>query len=160
MRRAEREVTDKARIAEILADCKICRIGLADPAGVYIVPMNFGCAEQNGRLFLWFHSAGEGRKIALLRHAAAHGTAVGFELDGGYRLLPGAAACSYSAAYYSVIGTGHVQFAVDREEKRHGLTLLMQHAAGAGNYMFPDAALDRVTVFSIEVLSLSCKEHK
>lgn len=160
MRRTEREVTDKARIAEILADCKVCRIGLADAAGVYIVPMNFGFEAQNGRLLFWFHSADEGRKIRLLRLAAERGETVGFELDGGYRLLPGTAACSYTAAYHSVMGVGYVRFAADRAEKRRGLTLLMQHTAGVEDCTFPDAALDRVAVFAIEVASLSCKEHK
>lgn len=159
MRRAEREVTDEASIAAVIEDCKVCRIGLADADGVYIVPMNFGTEVTDAGRVFWFHSAGEGRKYRLLRLAAARGETVGFELDGGYRLLPGEAACSYTAAYQSVIGTGHVHFAVDRDEKRHGLALLMRHTAGEGDYAFPDAALDRVTVFSIEVSSLSCKEN-
>ena len=75
-------------------------------------------------------------------------------------MIPGEAACSYTAAYRSVIGTGHVHFAADRDEKRHGLALLMRHTAGEGDYSFPDAALDRVTVFSIEASSLSCKENQ
>ena len=36
----------------------------------------------------------------------------------------------------------------------------MRHTAGEGDYSFPDAALDRVTVFSIEALTLSCKENQ
>ena len=53
-----------------------------------------------------------------------------------------------------------MHFAADRAEKRHGLALLMRHTAGEGDYSFPDAALDRVTVFSIEASSLSCKENQ
>lgn len=159
MRRAEREVTDAVKIATVIEDCKVCRIGLADADGVYIVPMNFGTEVADGKRIFWFHSAGEGRKYRLLRLAAARGETVGFELDSGYRLLPGTAACSYTAAYESVIGTGHVHFAADRAEKRHGLTLLMRHTAGEGDYSFPDAALDRVTVFSIEASTLSCKAN-
>lgn len=159
MRRAEREVIDAASIAAVIEDCKVCRIGLADADGVYIVPMSFGTeVTAAGRIF-WFHSAGEGRKHRLLRLAAARGETVGFELDGGYRMIPAATACGYTAAFRSVIGTGHVHFATDRDEKRHGLALLMRHTAGEGDYSFPDAALDRVTVFSIEVSSLSCKAN-
>lgn len=160
MRRAERVVTDETRIAAVIEDCKVCRIGLADAGGVYIVPMNFGTEEEDGKRIFWFHSAGEGRKYRLLRLAAARGETVGFELDGGYRMIPGEAACSYTAAYRSVIGTGHVHFAADRAEKRYGLALLMRHTAGEGDYSFPDAALDRVTVFAIEASSLSCKENQ
>lgn len=43
---------------------------------------------------------------------------------------------------------------------RIGLALLMRHTAGEGDYSFPDAALDRVTVFSIEASTLSCKENQ
>ena len=118
MRRAERVVTDETRIAAVIEDCKVCRIGLADAGGVYIVPMNFGTEMEDGKRIFWFHSAGEGRKYRLLRLAA------------------------------------------DRAEKRHGLALLMRHTAGEGDYSFPDAALDRVTVFSIEASTLSCKENQ
>ena len=160
MRRTDRAVTDPAAIDAIIRGCGCCRLGLADGQGVYIVPMNFGTEVEDGKRIFWFHSAGEGRKYRLLRLAAARGETVGFELDGGYRMIPGEAACSYTAAYRSVIGTGHVHFAADRAEKRHGLALLMRHTAGEGDYSFPDAALDRVTVFAIEASSLSCKENQ
>ena len=80
MRRAERVVTDETRIAAVIEDCKVCRIGLADAGGVYIVPMNFGTEVEDGKRIFWFHSAGEGRKYRLLRLAAARGETVGFEL--------------------------------------------------------------------------------
>lgn len=160
MRRTERAVTDSKNIAAVIRSCKICRIGLVDAEGVYIVPMNFGFEESSGNWRFWFHGAGEGRKYKLLHDIAAHGETVGFEMDSGYRLCAGATPCAFTAAYRSVIGIGHVHFAVSREEKRHGLTRLMQHIVGDENYTFPDAALDAVTVFSVEAVSLSCKENE
>ena len=160
MRRADREVRSPQQIKDILDSCEVVRIAYQDAEGLTIVPMNFGTEVEDGKRIFWFHSAGEGRKYRLLRLAAARGETVGFELDGGYRMIPGEAACSYTAAYRSVIGTGHVHFAADRAEKRHGLALLMRHTAGEGDYSFPDAALDRVTVFSIEASALSCKENQ
>ena len=42
MRRKDREVTDEARIDEIISRCNCCRIGFNDSGEVYIVPLNFG----------------------------------------------------------------------------------------------------------------------
>ena len=50
MRRKDREVTDKKEIQRILETCKVCRIGLPEEDGVYIVPA--------GAVFPWL----QGRK--------------------------------------------------------------------------------------------------
>ena len=49
MRRKEREVTDYNKMIEILKSCDCCRIGLVDDKGAYIVPMNFGYEDNNGK---------------------------------------------------------------------------------------------------------------
>ena len=49
MRRKDREVTDEARIDEIISRCNCCRIGFNDSGEVYIVPLNFGYVKQDGR---------------------------------------------------------------------------------------------------------------
>lgn len=48
MRRAERNVTDPARIAEILNKCDCCRVGFWDGEEVYLVPMSFGWEKAGG----------------------------------------------------------------------------------------------------------------
>ena len=40
MRRADREVSDPAQVAAIVASCKIIRIAYMDAEGLTIVPMN------------------------------------------------------------------------------------------------------------------------
>ena len=55
MRRKEREVTDYNKMIEMLKSCDCCRIGLVDDKGAYIVPMNFGYEDNNGKLTLYFH---------------------------------------------------------------------------------------------------------
>ena len=42
MRRKDREVTNSAKIADIISRCTCCRIGFYDEKEVYIVPLNFG----------------------------------------------------------------------------------------------------------------------
>lgn len=84
MRRRDREVSDPAKIREIIAACHCCRLGFADGGKIYIVPLNFGYQEEDGQRTFFFHSAPEGRKIDLIEktHYA------GFELDAHYQLTP------------------------------------------------------------------------
>ena len=63
MRRKEREVVKSEEIAEVLDSCKVCRLGVQDEDGVYIVPLNYGYVMENGVLTLYFHGAKEGKKM-------------------------------------------------------------------------------------------------
>lgn len=155
MRRSEREVTDNEKINEIIKKCKICRIGFNDNGKVYIVPMNFGFEEKQGKKLFYFHSAKEGRKIDLIKASPY----VGFEADTGYELIEGDTACSYSAAYQSVIGNGKITFMDSREDKARALNLIMESATGKNNWDFPPMALDKVCIFCLEIENISCKEH-
>ncbi len=137
MRRKDREVTDREKIDEIISNCHCCRLGFYDEGEVYIVPLNFGYAEKDGKRTFYFHGAREGRKIDLISktHSA------GFELDTNYELHEGDAACEYSARFMSAIGTGLVEF------------------VGKESWDFSDSMLDSVCVFKLEVKTISCKEH-
>ena len=67
MRRKDREVTDKKEIQRILETCKVCRIGLPEEDGVYIVPMNHGYCFEEEKLVLYFHGSREGKKMEMVR---------------------------------------------------------------------------------------------
>ena len=155
MRRKDREVTDREKIDEIISNCHCCRLGFYDDGEVYIVPLNFGYAEKDGKRTFYFHGAKEGRKIDLISktHAA------GFELDTNYELHKGDTACRYSARFMSVIGTGRVEFVEERTEKEAALQAIMLHNTGREYWDFSDAMLDSVCVFKLEVKMISCKEH-
>lgn len=155
MRRKDREVMEEEKINQIISDCSCCRLGFYDDGEIYIVPLSFGYAAENGRRTFYFHGAKEGRKIDLI----AASPSVGFELDTNYSLQEGKTACQHSARFQSVIGTGQVGFVEDRTEKRAALQTIMLHNTGKGSWDFPDAMLDAVRVFKLEVKSLSCKEH-
>ena len=83
MRRQDRAVTAPEKIRAVIDACAVCRLGLQDGRGVYVVPVNFGHTVEGGRHVFYFHGAAEGRKVDLVRR---NGWA-GFELDTGYRLL-------------------------------------------------------------------------
>jgi hypothetical protein len=58
VRRKDREITDRAEIEAILNETLVCRIGLADDDGPYIVPLSFG--YEDGAVYI--HSAPEASK--------------------------------------------------------------------------------------------------
>ena len=155
MRRKDREVTDNKKINDIISKCHCCRLGFCDDKEVYIVPLNFGFVETDGKRTFYFHGAKEGRKIDLISktHSA------GFELDTNYKLHEGDTACEYSASFLSVIGTGRVEFVEDREEKGAALQAIMFSNTGKSDWSFTDAMINSVCIFKLEVEKISCKEH-
>ena len=153
MRRKEREVTDRAKIIEIIESCDVCRLGMVDDFGAYIVPMNFGF-DDNGGLTLYFHCAGEGKKLDLLRKNPR----ASFEMDSKHKLVEGAKACAYSYLYSSVMGRGIVSF-VEGDEKLNALGLIMSHY-GVSNRDFDPRALEKVTVLALKVTEMSAKAHQ
>lgn len=158
MRRKDREVTDGQRIGEIIESCQCCRLGLCDGGKAYIVPMNFGYEEKQGRYTLYFHSAKEGRKIDLIEKTGY----AGFEMDANLKIYSNGAdgsACSFTARFQSVIGSGRVSFVEEREEKLFALKTIMRHNTGKEDWKFEENMLNAVCVFKLEVQELSCKEH-
>ena len=156
MRRKDREVTDGVKIDAIISSCYACRLGFNDNGRVYIVPLSFGFENDGGRRIFYFHSAREGRKIALIRETHY----AGFEMDTGYKLNEGETACDYSARFQSVIGGGRVNFIEDAEEKRRALDMIMLKNTGRGGWEYSEKMIDAVCVFSLTVDELACKEHE
>lgn len=156
MRRKDREVTDSKRIADVISRCSCCRIGFCDDGEVYIVPLNFGYERKDDTYILYFHGAKEGRKIQLIQknpHA-------GFEMDTDYAVNEADIACGYSARFQSIIGNGIVSIVSEPEEKKRGLSLLMEHNTGKREWNFDENMLNAVAVFKLVVSGMSCKEHQ
>lgn len=157
MRRADREVTDPAKIQAILEEAQVCRLAFSAADAPYIVPLSFGWQQEaGGGYVLYFHGANAGRKLELL----AQNPHVGFELDCGYTLKPSESACGFSAAFRSIIGTGTMELLTDPEEKRAGLTCLMAHYSPRRDWAFPEEMLARICVLRLRVRSLCGKEHE
>lgn len=155
MRRKDREITDRQKIDAIISACRCCRLAFCDQGKAYIVPLNFGYAEQAGNRVFYFHSAREGRKIDLIRQTGW----AGFEMDTNYKLNESETACGYSARFQSVIGGGRVSIVETAEEKRAGLQAIMRHQTGRDRWEFEDKMMEAVCVFKLEVEELACKEH-
>lgn len=155
MRRKDREVTDYTRMLEILHACDCCRLGLVDGDEAYIVPMNFGIAQEAEKLVLYFHSARDGRKIDLLRKQ----TVVSFQADTGHGLRPGEQASDFSYYYQCVMGKGTAELLSDNDEKVKGFKAIMAHYSGKSDWNFDLPCLDRVYVVRLTVTDWSCKVH-
>lgn len=156
MRRKEREVTDAAKITEIINSCDCCRLGFVDGDEAYIVPVNFAMTEESGKRVFYIHGAAEGRKADLVRKNGR----CGFEMDTGHGLMTGDEACDYSFFYQSVIGQGKIAFVEDTAEKAEALNLIMGKYSKKSDWKFPEIMLKRTGILRLEVTELSCKEHK
>lgn len=152
MRRKDREVTEWASLLQIIHRCKVLRLGMMGAEYPYVVPLNFGYQEENGKLMLCFHCANEGEKLRRLRENPR----VCFEMDGAHQLTGEGIACNYGYNFESVIGFGTVEFAESAEEKARLLTVLMKHQTGE-EMSVTSAQAAAVTVCKILVDSLTGK---
>lgn len=155
MRRQDRKITEPAVIRAVLDKCRTLHLGLVEDGRAYIVPLNYGWTEENGRYILYAHSAAEGRKIDLIRGGAD----VGFEMETGVEYFDADTACGWGNRYESIIGEGSATLLSTPEEKRQALAAIMAHYSARKDYTFEDAMVDLVQVIKIDVTALSCKIH-
>ncbi len=150
LRRQDRAISDRAAIDAILRAAPLLRLAMCQDGQPYVVPLNFG--YDGARIY--FHSAREGRKLAML----AANPRVCFEATSQFELKRHAEHCQWGARYQSVIGFGRAEVLSDPAEKERGLRLVMEHYAGPGSYAFPAAQLARVAVVAITIEALSGKQ--
>jgi len=148
MRRSEKEITDKAEVEQIIRKSLVCRLALVDGETPYIVPMCFGYQDNT----LYFHSAGEGKKLQLLKTNSR----VCFEFDVDTKLQKGKSACDWGMTFRSVIGFGDATLVEDIEDKRHALNIIMRQYA-EGNFNFTDAALKSTAIIKVDITAITGK---
>lgn len=145
MRRWQREITDPAGIAGILARAEVLSLALHDEPAPYVVPLCF--AYEDGSI--WLHCAPEGTKLDLIRRDPR----VGFSAVADARVVAGPAACDYSATGASVVGHGAARIVTDPDERRRGLDALMRRY-GAKDPVYRPESLARTCVVRIDVEEL------
>ena len=145
MRRKDREVTDIVQIKGILNVCKTCHLAMVDNGKPYVVPLSYAYMITGKILTLYFHSAGEGRKIDVLRENSN----VCFEMcSEGEPVFAEKTPCNSGYYFSSVHGFGNAEFIDDVKEKCAALTLLMKHQANLDVDFTPEQA-DNVCVFKV-----------
>lgn len=155
MRRSDREITDIGDIIDIIKKCDVCRLALFDSEYPYIVPLNFGYSVSGDKVELYFHGAGVGKKINLIKQ----NNHVFFEMDCSHRLITGDLACKYTMEYESVMGKGTIEI-LNNEEKRDALTLIMRQYSQEREFNFDEEAVDFVTVLKLAVNHITGKRLK
>lgn len=149
MRRAEKEITDRQEQEEIIRECQVCHVAMADGSAPYLVAMNFG--YEKGVIYL--HSAPEGRKIDILRRNSR----VCCAFDTGHDLVRADTPCAWGMRFRSVIAFGTATLLENREEKEAALQVIMNQY-GEGEFGFPPAAVAKTAVIRVEIEEMTGKK--
>ena len=149
MRRQERNIGDEQEIRDILNKALVCRLGLYDGQYPYVVPMNYG--YRDGRIY--FHCAGEGRKIEILKR----NDRVCIELDVDSRIVQGEKPCRWTMKYRSVIGFGRARIVHDEAERKDALDVILGHYGGSGGE-YDEKVLQRTVVIEVVLESMTGKQ--
>ena len=128
MRRADREIREFDRMLAVADACDCCRLGLLDDAGAYIVPLNFGYEAEGEKLTLYFHGAGQGKKIDLIREQKS----ASFEMDTRHALVEGGDGLRIFLPVPERDGKRTIRLIEEYEEKVHGLQAIMAHYSRTG----------------------------
>ena len=150
MRRFEYEIQDMEEIEEIIGKAQVCRLAMSVADQPYIVPLCFG--YQPG--VLYFHSAGEGKKLDMLEENQN----VCFEFDVDIEIHKAEEPCDWGMHYRSVIGFGKAKVLDDIETKRVGFDAIMRQYS-EGSYTYPDGEVKGTTIIQVDIQSITGKKN-
>jgi len=142
------ETTNIEEIEEIIKKAVSCRFGFVDGDQPYIFPAPFG--YERGAFY--FHGYPEDRKAEIIRK----NNSVYFEITSDLELVrikPGKV-CHWMMAYRRVVGTGKARVLQSREEKCHGMKLIVKQYV-EGEFSFPESKLDNTLVVEVDIRSIS-----
>ncbi|MCD8372297.1 MAG: pyridoxamine 5'-phosphate oxidase family protein [Clostridia bacterium] len=152
MRKFQRQITDFEEIIALLDSCDTIRLGLLDSPYPYVVPLSFGYEVKNGKLYIYFHCAREGKKLELIKRdnrVCVEADRLNSYVDRGD---------SVTADYASVIAFGTAEL-VTGEECVRGLELLLEHCRIKGHSAAACAARDITAVVKITVDEITGKRR-
>ena len=154
MTKRERQVTDPVEIRRILDTAKVLHLGLAVNNEPYVVPMNYGYTEEEGKLVLYLHSALKGKKLDMM----GSNPNVFFELECDRMPFESRLPCQYGLVYSSVMGRGKARIVEDVEEKMKALSILMKTQTGK-DFTFNAQLVSIVAVIRIDVEEYTAKHR-
>lgn len=152
MRQAQREIKEFDNIIKVLDKCSTIRLGINGTEYPYVVPLSFGFETVEGKLFIYFHCAKEGKKLDLIKENCS----VCAEAD----ILNGYAKTErgVTADYESVIAFGKAR-EVFGERAVRGIELLLEHCGIKGYSASACVNLNLAAVYVIEVESITGKKR-
>lgn len=150
MRRAEREITLRSEIDDILRSDKVMHLALCDQDRPFLVPVFYAYDGQS----IYFHSAKSGSKITIMKRNPQ----VCFEITTSHGVIESKVACDFEAQHRTVIGTGEVEFISDSAQKIGALNLIVAQFSDQ-TFIYPEAALQMTEVIRINIQSIRGKKH-
>ena len=150
MRRSEKQITDQNELIDILDGNTICRIAFSDNDIPYIVPMNYGYAENK----IYLHTAQEGRKMQILER----NNSVCFEITDSIEIVKSEVACDFGTNFRSIIGFGTITPVMDFKEKLHAIRTIMKQHTNKDHWEFPDKKIDMFMILEITIEKLTGKK--
>lgn len=156
MRRKDREITDRNEIQRILQDSQVLRLGLMDDQYPYVLPLHYGFEFVGEELFVYMHTAKEGKMHDLVLENPASC----IEIDNQVETISGGEnPCRYSSTFASVIARGKIRLVEDVEGKIHGLKRLMFQQTGR-EFEFSREMTEAVAVWCFKADNYTAKEKK
>ena len=146
MRRKDRERTDAAFMAQVLAEAEELYVGFNTGGAPYVLPLNFAHVDNA----LYIHCAVEGRKLDLLRADPR----VGFTAAAGVVIVRE----KFTTRYRSVCGTGRAVIIEEPQAKQRALDSISSRYDALCPRPAPEKMLARTTVIRIDIEELSGKE--
>jgi nitroimidazol reductase NimA-like FMN-containing flavoprotein (pyridoxamine 5'-phosphate oxidase superfamily) len=150
VRRKDRAITDRAEIDAILHEGKVLHLAMSHHDRPFLVPLFYAYDGEA----IYFHSASQGTKIAILKENPQ----VCFEVSLNHGVIPDAKACDFEARHRTAIGMGRAVFIDDPAEKTRALDAIVSRFTEK-KFAYPEPSLAQVTVIRIEIESIKGKKH-
>lgn len=154
MRRDKQEITDKYEITDIINSAETARLGINRDGAPYVVPMNFGYADN----IFYFHCAGDGLKVELLK--ADPRVCIEIDESSNLQKYGNENPCNWGVKYRSVIADGTAEFLTAIEEKKSALKIILGQFEYGELPPMSDKNIDSVTVFRVDSVNLTAKRSK
>lgn len=153
LRRSEKAITDPTEMWAIIAAQKTMTLALCKANVPYLITVNYGYDQAAGCLY--FHCAGEGKKMDYLRaNPAVWGQIME---DNGYQ----DGKCDH--AFRSVQFQGHVTFVREVEDKRRALSLMIDFLESDPEAvkarLITPKALEKVIIGRVKVETMTGKAN-
>lgn len=151
MRRRDREITDKNKIADILMRSQAMSLAFAGEP--YVIPMNYGFTFEGGEFKLYIHGAREGQKVDRMLENPRVAFTV-FTDNRVYRMESD----EYTSSFDSVCGEGVARL-LNGEDKKRALKAIMAHYAPGREFTFDTRTLEHTMAAEIAVTAITGKHH-
>ena len=155
LRRTDRAVTDLDEVYGILGRGEVGHLGLVDADGPYVVPVSYAHKVVDGRVTVYVHGSGEGRRTA----AIAVDPRVCFEVAIRHQTILHERLDKLSVSYSSVIGQGVQRVVTDPDERVEALSLIVEKYAPGRGAEVAGADLPPVTVVALDLDKVTAKKR-